>query len=978
MRTKTAQQSAIIGNPSHSALPLITLYASDGTTTWGADAFALAVELEEDLDSPRTARVTLRRQMGKRSLAPLVTPTALNPFAGEAVVAVGRRVKVSVAVTPADVALTSTAIEVFDGYVDEVSWAKESVELSCTDRRARLRDTWIERERVYGLAQGVYATKGAYVWSSTLAPLALGDLVVPSDAKKNTHFYRVTTVVGPQNTGEPVWPTGSGATVASGGVTFTESGLTNLTTGLAVESLIQQILNDNGLGSFATLQTPVSPSWMVKPFLQDRSSVWDACARLADQIGWSLRFQWSASLGRFELHLTQPDRSATTPNRTFTADEERDLTEVGVAIFDIRNAVQVTYADSSARSSAGIAPRRIVQVVDTASVTKYGRRFLEVQEADTSNLDTNTEASRMANAILADLKDPLVSVAYQCACDPFLEVNDLVQLPADGLRWSSAQTLAVQGYTHSITSSEASTTLKLRGKPASRLRRWAGIDVRKNMEDRHRLSLSSAGDVEITAAPNVGGARISIKQALLADALTKNYEVHVSETSGFIPSETTMRIASAATRADLTDLTPGTTYYARLIPYSTNGARFVYGEPSAEVSFVAGRASTAHLEDLAVTTAKLGDLAVSTGKIADGAVLAAKIPNREISTIKIATSAVTSGELADNAVTTAKLIDSAVFGTKIMDSGVLALKLDAGAPLSPWDHERSPALSPRITSVINGTKTTPVEYGSQLVTITPTTGTTDCYFETNIQFRAFRGTIVQMTYRLRGGAAWKSGDIFRLYNIAAVGENTTAQMINDGGWHTATFDVSSWSNTGTLRVDLQDSGIAIGAGAAIDIAYLGFGFLGAGGQNLMLSHVRAKTATAGSYATNATIIYGTEEWDTLNEYDPTTGIFTATVAGKYQISAAIFCGNLAYALGNSVTVVANHTNSAGTGLNFAYGYRAFAPSAANWYLTSSVVTTFNLSAGDKIKAYVSHDRAGGNVSLFGDASGNYIAIDRLV
>lgn len=58
------------------------------------------------------------------------------------------------------------------------------------------------------------------VWESSHVYL-VGDIVTP--ATRNNHIYRVT-VGGTSGNSEPVFPTGSGATVVSGGVTFTEHG----------------------------------------------------------------------------------------------------------------------------------------------------------------------------------------------------------------------------------------------------------------------------------------------------------------------------------------------------------------------------------------------------------------------------------------------------------------------------------------------------------------------------------------------------------------------------------------------------------------------------------------------------------------------------------------------------------------------------------------------------------------------------------
>ncbi len=609
MRTKSAQATAVLANPSHSARALVTVYSSAGVAgpTWGASAPngqvepVMHVEVSHDLDSFRTARVRLQRQQGRYSLAPLVSTS--NPlFGAEAPVAVGRRLLIEVELQLADITVTPSGLRetVFDGFIDEVAWPDDEMELVCTDKFARLRDTWIETERVYGYAQGVNATKGCLVWRYDMAALALNELVVPSEKKFNGRFYRVSAVSGPQSAVEPVWPTGGGSTVVSGGVTFTESGAVSDSTGTAIETIISQVLADNGLGSFVTLQTPVSPGWAIKPYIQQRESVADALQAMVDQLGWWLRFEWSSGLGRYELHLVQPDRASSTTHKTLAQDEEVECTEVAVDVWSIRNVVRVIYGDSISKDAAGRPTRIVREVSDAASITKYGRRFMEVAEADGSNIDTSTEADRLANAILSDLKEPTVGVAVGFPVDPYLELGDRIAIPADQLRWTSTQTLAVESLTHSIDGTSARTSVRLRGAPAARHTAWLEMDARTREGDVHQVSLLNANATTLSSAAVVGGQRFTIADTRGKGAWSQMHELHVSETAAFTPSTSTLRAAGEQSSFDVPSLVPGKTYYWQVVPYTLNADRLVRGSPSAERSFVAGRASAGHLDQLAL------------------------------------------------------------------------------------------------------------------------------------------------------------------------------------------------------------------------------------------------------------------------------------------------------------------------------------------------------------------------------------------
>lgn len=610
MRTKSSAASAVLANPAHSARAIVSVYSSGGvarvlneSALMGLVEPTLQVEVEHDIDSPRTARVTLRRQQGVYSLAPLATTG--NPlFAtyGEAVVDVGRRITIQcelllpgITETPAGLSET-----IFDGFIDELQWPADELELVCTDRTALLRDKWIERERAYCLAQGVNATKGCYVWRSDLPALAVGDLVLPSSDRRNAHFYKVTAASSAQSTTEPTWPTGSGATVVSGGVTLQEAGATDGTTGLDVEDLIQLILNDNDLGALVALQVPAgSAGWMVKPYLQQRQTVLEALEALAAQLGWYLRFEWVSSLGRYELVLAEPARTSVTTQRVLTEDDEVDCSELGVDIWDIRNVVRVVYSDSSTKAPGGEALRKVVEVSDAASITKYGRRFCEIAESSSSSIDTSTEATRLANAVLADLKEPQVAVGVSFSVDPYLELGDRVQLPNDPQRWATAPVLAVRGLSHSFSESSARTTLRLLGAPSAGRGRWLDMEGRISPGDVHALTLNSSILTTIAAASSVGGQHVTVTTDRTRHALEAGMELHVSPTANFPPSSTTLVAETRGDSIEVGSLVPGKTYYAKTVPWSRNASRLVRGEPSEEFSFVAGRAKAGHYDSLA-------------------------------------------------------------------------------------------------------------------------------------------------------------------------------------------------------------------------------------------------------------------------------------------------------------------------------------------------------------------------------------------
>lgn len=598
MRTKSAQVDAVLANPSHSARALVTVYSSAGVAgpTWGTENGSgtidpvLSVSIEQDVDGPRTSRVTLQRQQGRYSLSPL--NLIGNPLvASEAPIDVARRIVIEAELLPDGVTNVPAGLklQVFDGFIDEWSAPNDDLELVCTDKSARLRDVFIQRERVYCACQGVNATKGAYAWTKDLPPLVVGDLVLPS--KPNSHFYRVTEARSPQGTTEPSWPTGSGATVVSGGVTFTESG-TQDETGTPIETLIAQLLADNGLSSYTTLNCPVSPAWNVKPYTQQRQPVWEALQTITDQLGWWLRFEWDGS--KFELTLKEPARTSATVHKTLPITDEVACDKFAVDVWSIRNCVRVIYSDSATRDPNGDPLRKAVEVKDTTSIAKYGgfERWCELAESSSSAIDTSTEANRLANAVLADLKEPLAGLGVTFPPDPYLELGDRITMVADGLRYTADQTLAIASIRQTFSAEEATTAVELIGAPCAARKRHL---EKENRMGGGTFAVTSEDLRPVVATPVIAGVGVQATRAGRKNTGQVEYELHASRSGGFAPSAATLLGEGTEGRA-----LPGRTYYVKQVPFQWQGRRKIYGQPTPEMQVVAGYVEPAHLSGRAV------------------------------------------------------------------------------------------------------------------------------------------------------------------------------------------------------------------------------------------------------------------------------------------------------------------------------------------------------------------------------------------
>lgn len=576
----------------------------DVDSYFAGQRFLIGVSLQEDVDGQGpTATITLRRQVFEHSLSPLMlssgTARGYVPSASPSPpVALYRRVRVEWYVAAVDENVSSpTWTELFVGRVDRVSVADgESVTLECRDANvAVLSDSFFERERLYGLTPAAYAVqKGCLIWAPGETQ-AVGDLCVP--AKLNGYLFRATAITtGVTGTTQPSWPTTVGATVTDGGVTWTCGSATATAGTVSMETVLQQMLNDSPVS--LTLYAPDASSFLMSPWKQEREPILEAMRKVSQLIGWDLRPRYDSG-GTYRFQLYKPDRVASSPVRTFAPSSYVNVSALDLGIENVRNVVRVVYGDSTDLGSDGKTPKRKYrQATDAASITAYGRRFMEIAEEATSQIDTAAEADALVAAALADLATPYASLEVEALFFPWAQLGDLYRFSANNVHFDSDQDLAVVGYSHEAQLGDDGeqtfrTSLTCRGKPSGGSDRWLQWDSRPGVAPTHSLQ-DSYGGVELSVVDSAGvagGARFRIAEKLSRLAKFDGLELHVSESSGFTPSSVSLSTLGKTDTLEVQNLIPGRTYYAKVVPRQLNAGRVVQGEPSSEVSFVAGYAA---------------------------------------------------------------------------------------------------------------------------------------------------------------------------------------------------------------------------------------------------------------------------------------------------------------------------------------------------------------------------------------------------
>ena len=214
-----------------------------------------------------------------------------------------------------------------------------------------------------------------------------------------------------------------------------------------------------------TLAVPVDPLWSITTYEAEVKSVWDAIVQLSDTLGWSLRYLYDDGSSTWKLTLYEPDRTlAGTP---YVLEKERiiGIETAETSLDSVRNVAQVTYGDTANIDASGQPTPATYTTTEAASVAAYGRRWMGITLDATSLIDTSAEATRMADAILADVAYPMTTYHVEIPLFHAVQIDDVITLPADGVYLDTATNAGVVGYRHKVGES-LRTTINVRSQGA--------------------------------------------------------------------------------------------------------------------------------------------------------------------------------------------------------------------------------------------------------------------------------------------------------------------------------------------------------------------------------------------------------------------------------------------------------------------------------------------------------------------------------
>ncbi|HYE57656.1 MAG TPA: hypothetical protein VD948_04085, partial [Rhodothermales bacterium] len=238
--------------------------------------------------------------------------------------------------------------------------------------------------------------------------------------------------------------------------------------GRAIQSVMQDISSQwtsTSLSTELSIYTPVSPGFLITVYEQQKMSVLEAQTQLADLIGWYYRPMWDSGSSAFRMTFAEPSRTASTADFTFGPDRYIDVRALAVDRTRVRNAVTVRYASTSGTRSS-------VSSTSTQSVADYGRRWMEIVEADGSAISSSSEAQTLADAVVEDLKDPEAEQEVETFFFWPAQLDDYYEFAPNGIHYTSTQFWGVYEIRHELSLDKHRTYLRVRGQPAAGNLRW--------------------------------------------------------------------------------------------------------------------------------------------------------------------------------------------------------------------------------------------------------------------------------------------------------------------------------------------------------------------------------------------------------------------------------------------------------------------------------------------------------------------------
>lgn len=592
MRTATDQETRALSAAARRTELRVLIEDGDGvdqdlSAFVGKDwvgGLAIDSDVDQDID---TCKMSLVREHEKLSLSYLNETSRLNldsVGSYDPVLSLNRHVRVESRVLPDQPASSIGWTNIFEGRLQRNRWDANPIRIDIRDLGGVLQDRFVEgKTERYGSAGGIQAEVVIQDILDDWAPGATGAVAgtFTFNDDGGAGDSEITRGAGSFITDEFERGTEVTATgTASNNGTYRIKRVEALT--LTIEGAV---LTDEGpvastleghvvvFSATGTITDPFkageSSFWAITEYHQRQEPIMSAIHRISDQRAWALKYRWNNSVGAFVLTFFEPGRSKTVADLAIGNDRYLEVRNLEVDLASIRNFCQVEYSNGGDPDD-----RRTANLSDATSIAANGRRWMQVPEPATGNIDSNSEALVMAGGIVADLKNPKAPMELDILHDWRIQNGDLIQVEADGQRFTSDQDVAVVRIRQSFQASSkgggvitraSKTTIGLRqGAPVSRVNVWLR-DYFASPGRNPIVDLDGPDAVTPTAESAGGGVVVRVAYPTEKDFL--EVELHMSESVSFTPSPSTLEARGRERTFYVDNLRPGKLKYFRTVAF---------------------------------------------------------------------------------------------------------------------------------------------------------------------------------------------------------------------------------------------------------------------------------------------------------------------------------------------------------------------------------------------------------------------------
>jgi len=215
---------------------------------------------------------------------------------------------------------------------------------------------------------------------------------------------------------------------------------------MAAETLIQAIINDY-VENPPQLYCPVPSGITFDEMKVEYVSVWDAIQNVAKQMGWFLGYRWNGT--SYALTFIEPPRSKDVADFHFDWEDDFYQESLDIGDADIRNALTLSYRDKETGERVTLSYRDFPQLKNQESIDEYGKRAMQIEEADTSLIDTQEKALAFGEKCIWDLSELNATDRLVLPFFPWLDIFSTFTV-TNPLISSTTDFYAVQNIRHSL------------------------------------------------------------------------------------------------------------------------------------------------------------------------------------------------------------------------------------------------------------------------------------------------------------------------------------------------------------------------------------------------------------------------------------------------------------------------------------------------------------------------------------------------